>query len=396
MKRVGSMTSDDSLFEEAKSDKDTRKAVQNQIADIKNFVKGINIDEFKNGEWFAKLLTFSLDKYVQKVNADYFRGKYPNLPPDAIVQARIKLAAKYAGIEGSLTAAAYSTAVIATLGSAGGASPVTGPAGLTAFGVDLVYASQLQLRLAYDIAVLYGVPLDLDDPEDLWKLIRIAFAIQVGEDAGNAVLKGVPAVVRPVVKAIFSGPRLVAAKSLPVIGKYLLQRNIIKISIPVVSIPLSTGVNYWMTKVTANKAREIMRKEAKMIESAKRMVNASEHCLDELLWAAWMIIAANGAQPDEAEYTLFHYLTLISSESGVSAKTLDEIRNTVEVDYSKIWSMLSQIGDAAPIYRACTVMAAVDGKITSQEIDVLRRLADCCGEAFDEQELHEKAKQWRR
>lgn len=49
------MTSDDSLFEEAKSDKDTRKAVQNQIADIKNFVKGINIDEFKNGEWFAKL-----------------------------------------------------------------------------------------------------------------------------------------------------------------------------------------------------------------------------------------------------------------------------------------------------------------------------------------------------
>ena len=97
------MTSDDSLFEEAKSDKDTRKAVQNQIADIKNFVKGINIDEFKNGEWFAKLLTFSLNKYVQKVNADYFRGKYPNLPPDAIVQARIKLAAKYAGIEGSLT-----------------------------------------------------------------------------------------------------------------------------------------------------------------------------------------------------------------------------------------------------------------------------------------------------
>lgn len=184
------MTSDDSLFEEAKSDKDTRKAVQNQIADIKNFVKGINIDEFKNGEWFAKLLTFSLDKYVQKVNADYFRGKYPNLPPDAIVQARIKLAAKYAGIEGSLTAAAYSTAVIATLGSAGGASPVTGPAGLTAFGVDLVYASQLQLRLAYDIAVLYGVPLDLDDPEDLWKLIRIAFAIQVGEDAGNASKRG--------------------------------------------------------------------------------------------------------------------------------------------------------------------------------------------------------------
>lgn len=50
MKRDGSMTSDDSLLEGAKSDKDARKAVQNQIADIKNFVKGINIDELKNGE----------------------------------------------------------------------------------------------------------------------------------------------------------------------------------------------------------------------------------------------------------------------------------------------------------------------------------------------------------
>lgn len=111
---------------------------------------------------------------------------------------------------------------------------------------------------------------------------------------------------------------------------------------------------------------------------------------------AWMIIAANGAQPDEAEYTLFHYLTLISSESGVSAETLAEIRNTVEVDYSKIWSMLSQVSDAAPIYRACTVMAAVDGKITSQEIDVLRRLADCCGETFNEQELRAEARRWRK
>lgn len=35
MKRDGSMTSDDSLLEGAKSDKDARKAVQNQIADIK-------------------------------------------------------------------------------------------------------------------------------------------------------------------------------------------------------------------------------------------------------------------------------------------------------------------------------------------------------------------------
>ena len=32
--------------------------------------------------------------------------------------------------------------------------------------VDLAYTTQIQLKLAYDIAVLYGVPLDLEDPEE--------------------------------------------------------------------------------------------------------------------------------------------------------------------------------------------------------------------------------------
>ena len=61
------MTSDDSLFEEAKSDKDTRKAVQNQIADIKNFVKGTNIDEFKR---HAKT-RFHQDNFVDSIEFDY-------------------------------------------------------------------------------------------------------------------------------------------------------------------------------------------------------------------------------------------------------------------------------------------------------------------------------------
>ena len=47
--------------------------------------------------------------------------------------------------------------------------------------VDVAFISRLQLRLARDIAVLYRVPLDTSDPDDLWKLIRVAFTIKGGE-----------------------------------------------------------------------------------------------------------------------------------------------------------------------------------------------------------------------
>src|SRR6478672_6243082 len=103
-------------------------AVRRELNRVKSFVAELSLDDLRQGAWFAKLLRFSLDRYVHEANADYFNGKYPNLPADAVVQARIQLAARYAGIEGGVSAGAYTGAVAATIGTGGGASPLTLPA----------------------------------------------------------------------------------------------------------------------------------------------------------------------------------------------------------------------------------------------------------------------------
>ncbi|BFO17159.1 hypothetical protein SHKM778_35470 [Streptomyces sp. KM77-8] len=98
--------------------------------------------------------------------------------------------------------------------------------------VDVAFITQLQLRLAYDISVLYRVPLDVHDPDDLWKLIRVALTIKSGEVANKTVSKAVPLMVRPLIKRFYSNSVLAAGRALPVVGKHLLQRNVIKIGIP--------------------------------------------------------------------------------------------------------------------------------------------------------------------
>ncbi len=103
---------------------------------------------------------------------------------------------------------------------------------------DVAFISQLQLRLTYDISVLYRVPINVHDPEDLWKLIRVAFTIKSGEAANKTVTKAIPVMVRPLVKRFYSGSVLTAGRALPVVGKHLLQRNVIKIGIPLVGVPL--------------------------------------------------------------------------------------------------------------------------------------------------------------
>lgn len=170
-----------------------REVVARERAELREFVEGLSLDDIKSGGWFIQLRAHALSSYTEKATWQYFQDKYAGLPADAIVDQRIKMAARYAAIEGGLSASAYTGAVVATIGSRGGASRLTVPAGLTTVMVDVAYITRLQLRLAHDIAVLYRVPLDTSDPDDLWKLIRVAFTIKSGEAVREGVVKVVPA-----------------------------------------------------------------------------------------------------------------------------------------------------------------------------------------------------------
>ncbi len=176
-------------------DADDRKVVEQEQSEIRDFVKGLSGDDIKTGNWFTKLAAHAMNAYTEKVDWQYFQDRYQGVPADVIVDQRIKMASRYAALEGGLSAGAYTATVVATIGTAGGASPATVPAALATVMVDVAFISQLQLRLAYDVSVLYRVPIDVHDPEDLWKLIRVAFTIKSGEAANKTVTKAVPVMV---------------------------------------------------------------------------------------------------------------------------------------------------------------------------------------------------------
>ena len=67
---------------------------------------------------------------------------------------------------------------------------MTVPAAVVTVMIDVAFITRLQLRLAYDVAVLYRIPIDLSDPDDMWKLIRVAFTIKGGEAVREELLDG--------------------------------------------------------------------------------------------------------------------------------------------------------------------------------------------------------------
>ncbi|HET6818328.1 MAG TPA: TerB family tellurite resistance protein [Mycobacteriales bacterium] len=352
-----------------------REAVEHERAELREFVQGLSFDDIKSGGWFSQLLSRALSSYTDKVTWQYFQEKYEGVPVDAIADQRIKMAARYAAVEGGLSASAYTAAISATIGSGGGASPLTVPAGATTVLVDIAFVTQLQIRLAYDIAVLYRVPIDTSDPDDLWKLIRVAFTIKSGEAAREGVVKVVPVVVRPLIKRFYSGNVLNAAKALPVVGKSLLQRNVIKIGIPLVGVPLAVAVNRYSTMVAGRHAQAVFRNEARVIELAESLAQRSRHP-QLMLWVAWLVIQADGKISDEEALLMRQLVRVVRDRHQVVDEQLADV---VDIDPADVWRRVdAEADELGDIIDMAERVAGVDGALNAGEKRVIAELQDRC------------------
>ncbi|GAA4778644.1 hypothetical protein GCM10023329_29630 [Streptomyces sanyensis] len=356
-----------------------RKVVEQEQAEIREFIKGLSADDIKSGNWFTKLIAHALNSYTNKVDWQYFQDRYAGVPADAVVDQRIKMAARYAALEGGLSAGAYTAAVAATIGSLGGASPATVPAAVATLMVDVAFITRLQLRLAYDIAVLYRIPLDLSDPDGMWKLIRVAFTIKSGEVVRGGVVKAVPAVVRPVIKRFYSKAVLSAAKGLPFVGKFLLQRNVIKIGIPVVGVPLAVVLNRYTTLLAGRHAQAVFRNEARVIELAENLSKQSQHP-QLMLWVAWLVIRANHKITDDETLLMRHLVRLVQEQHQVVD---EQLAHLVDFDPAEVWRRIdAEPGDLSDILDLANRVATVDGAANAREKAVISELGDrCCHRA---------------
>lgn len=353
----------------------TESAVRRRLGEVTTFVKGLAPESLTSGDWFAKLLHYSLDAYTREVDAAWFQKKYPALPRDLVAEQRIALAKKYAGIAGGLNASVYSGAVAATVGSGGGASPISMPAGAASFVVDVAFLSDLQLKLAYDLSVLYDHPVDTGDPEDLYDLLRVAFGVKASEVFRGGLTKLAPEAVRVGVKTVVKGTTLSAMRALPVVGKYLLQRNVIKFAIPFVNVPLSAGMNWYFMGRTGQTARAIFRLRAQNEAAANHVADSLEaDSVGALLGLLTLVVLADGTVTrDEALF--LQRVTEVLSER-VSDEVMERYRRIIDVEENQVIAQLGRLpaDERHLVLEAADSAAAADGSLHRKERALLARV----------------------
>ena len=182
--------------------------------------------------------------------------------------------------------------------------------------------------------------------------------------------------MRPLIKRFYSGAVLTAAKGLPVVGKYLLQRNVIKIGIPLVGVPLAVVLNRYTTLIAGRHAQAVFRNEARVIELAENLSKRSQHP-QLMLWVAWLVIMADGkivrrrgpadAAPGEAG-------------PGSASGGRRELARLVDIDPAEVWRRLdAEPGDLSDILDVANRVATVDGAVNARERGTISELRDRCG-----------------
>jgi hypothetical protein len=217
-------------------------------------------ETFKSGEWFNIIIYKALKLYWEKADIDFFKKKYPKLNQDQIAKKIISLTAKNAAALGGATGAAMSTNEIIAL-ITGGEGLVGLPAniaiGAATIGTEILSLAHLQLKMVADLAKLYDVPLDAEDPEDIWIIFAYAMGGSASELVGAAGKKiGKVAAKRGIKRFISKDVLKFLQKIGQKIGVKILQKTIIKYSVPVVSIGLGTTWNYVSTKTIGKIAQQ--------------------------------------------------------------------------------------------------------------------------------------------
>ena len=215
---------------------------------------------------------------------------------DAIAEKLISLAARNAGLVGGASGLAMSIDEIATLASLGLALPGTIAVAIGAVGADIIGVTHIQLGLIASLAGLYGEPLDPDDPEDILMVIKYFFAgVTADAAAGGAAHMG-KGFAKVAVKSVFSGETLKAVQYYGrQVGLQILQRTIKNVALPIVSIAMSAGANYFFTNALGAKAQADMKARAAEIALHKADDVSDMDPVED----AFTIVIRDPQEPDE-------------------------------------------------------------------------------------------------
>ena len=235
------------------------------LGELRSQVESLGgVETFRTGEWLPRLVAQTFRAYYENSTPEYFAAKYPSLTQEQIFSKLKRAAVRQAGLVGAVTGIAMSANELTALATGGelfvGLSGNLLLAAITV-SADLVGAMAVQLRLVVQVARLYGIELDLNDPDDVWIVLGYAVGGEISQEISQLGARMGSRLAKQAIRKHLTGEILTTAQRLAAkIGLKLLQRTVVSLVVPGVSIATATYLNRRFTSAVADIARKHFRR----------------------------------------------------------------------------------------------------------------------------------------
>lgn len=364
--------------------------VASGLEEAKQLAKSLSIDDVKSGQWFLLLLQKVVQAYDRNARTEYFQQKYPGRHPDEIADILISVAVRVATITGAVTGAAATANMIATLSSAG----MTVTLMVGAIGVEMLSVAYIQMRLVLDLSVVYDLYLDPEDPEDILMVFGYALGIAPSEMLGRGLTKVAAGGTRYAVKKYISKGTLKAIQDFARrLGIRILQRTIIKYTVPVASAVVGSSYNYVTTKSVGRIAKSHMKNRGKVTDELRALVSRQK-TYDIAFPAAALYMAQVDGQYSSREKEFYNALL---SRMSFDEHTQAEFRRLLTGE-GNVLAAVAEIDDdetRKSLVEALVLMAVYDGALADEERQFLITTAGHLNVPLDLNEVEQRALDYR-
>jgi hypothetical protein len=357
-----------------------------------------------------------LRNYAHNLTLERFRQKYPGLTDEAIAGRRIRSAALSATLIGLAFGALISLIDVIALAStletfASGflSSPITIPALI--FSIPLLVITiagemslvvRTQLRLAYDLFILYRLPADPNDPEQSAEIIGVALGLGGVGVPGRNLRQAAPPTTAPgqppQVKQTRDQFRKWMAGQIarPIttrfIRKYLLGGTAARALIPGSSLITASLWDFFTTRAIGKTLRIQVRGQ-RIIQNIAGTIELNHVQNPDLLLRTLLAIALTDGSLQFNEFKLYGQLVeRLQQETGNAE--IDILGQAPDLKWKDLIADLAKVSDQEEmlaLYHAAFYMATIAGHVSRKKRRRVRRIAALYDIPFDHKQFQEQA-----
>lgn len=364
--------------------------VKEGMALAKSFVKNIDFSDVQSGDWFIQLLGQVIKTGEKNARASYFQKKYLGMERDEIANKLISVTSRYAALGGGIAGIAVTANQLTMLASAG----LTASLWLGTLGVEMVYLSWLQIRLVADLAIVYDLQLNPEDPEDILVIFGYALGVTPAEFLGKGVQIAAGATTKTAIKTYVSKGTLKAVQEFARrLGFKILQRTIIKYAVPAVSAVVGSSYNFVTTQSVGNIAKSHFKNRGKASEELRLLISR-QNTYDIIFPASILYMAKIDGKFSQEERELYQSIlsrmSLGEHEQSDFERLLANEGNILITIHDLKDDMASQA-----LFDLLILMAVFDGIIAEEECQFLQTVADALGIEVNMADVEKQAEAYR-